>query len=604
MMTSLFPPPRRITELERTPPGPAAETVVSQDSELPEQGYRLEYAETIRITYADAAGLRYAQQSLEQLRGRAAEQQQAVLVEDWPDFRRRGFMLDISRDRVPTRRALRRLVDLLVLGRYNQLELYTEHTYAYSDHAEVWADASPMTAEDMRWLDDLCAARGIELVPNQNTFGHWERWLTYERYLPRAENPEPQEFAGLMRPPSTLAPTDENAEFITGLLEELTGPLRSSRINIGADETWELGTGLSRERTERQGLGEVFLDYVEKVAQPWLERGHTVEFWADILGSYPQLMDRIPAGMVPVVWLYDSPELTAEVLGKLSDAERAQMEAHGVDLGQLPNFEARAAALIEADVPFWVAPGTGTWQSFTGRLENAIGNITDAARTGVKHDSEGFLLTSWGDHGHYDPLPISYAPALFGAGVSWNASSAEALAEQLPEVLDRLVFEDEAGVLGSVLVSIGQVTDALDAKMANASPLFRGVLKAGDLEPHHLPSAESLAEARAALTGALDELQTAKPASPEGPVAVREIEQAIRWSLFATDLLGSELLRSGTLPQAEARVFLDRLDQLRAGQRETWLLSARPGGLDTSISRFDPLGQLLSQFAHAAARGA
>lgn len=102
----------------------------------------------------------------------------------------------------------------------------------------------------------------------------------------------------------------------------------------------------------------------------------------------------------------------------------------------------------------------------------------------------------------------------------------------------------------------------------------------------------------------MDELQTAKPASPEGPVAVREIEQAIRWSLFATDLLGSELLRSGTLPQAEARVFLDRLDQLRAGQRETWLLSARPGGLDTSISRFDPLGQLLSQFAHAAARGA
>ena len=48
----------------------------------------------------------------------------------------------------------------LAASRMNQLELYTEHTFAYTGHAAVWAGASPLTADDMRWLDALCAAHG------------------------------------------------------------------------------------------------------------------------------------------------------------------------------------------------------------------------------------------------------------------------------------------------------------------------------------------------------------------------------------------------------------------------------------------------------------
>ena len=48
----------------------------------------------------------------------------------------------------------------------------TEHTFAYRNHRAVWEHASPLTAQDILELDAFCRARYIELVPNQNSFGH------------------------------------------------------------------------------------------------------------------------------------------------------------------------------------------------------------------------------------------------------------------------------------------------------------------------------------------------------------------------------------------------------------------------------------------------
>ena len=104
----------------------------------------------------------------------------------------RGYMLDVSRDKVPTLATLKRIVDLLERFGYNQFQLYTEHTFAYSRHKAVWKDASPLTADEVRELDAYCSFKGIELVPNQNSFGHLERWLAFDEYRPLAELPHPQ----------------------------------------------------------------------------------------------------------------------------------------------------------------------------------------------------------------------------------------------------------------------------------------------------------------------------------------------------------------------------------------------------------------------------
>ena len=587
----LFPVPRSVEPLAGPGPRPDAPVAVRPDADLPAQGYWIERdADGTRIGYRDAAGLRYAQQTLDQLRADAELARQAVRVRDWPDFPVRGFMLDVSRDRVPTRRTLRRYVEILAAVRMNQLELYTEHTFAYARHSAVWAAASPLTADDMRWLDALCAAHGIALVANQNTLGHMERWLAHEAYRDRAEKPDGFTIHGRHRGPSTLQPTPENAEFALGLVRELAATVRARRVNIGADEPWELGKGRSAADAAARGLGRVYLDHLLRVATPLLEDGYEVQFWADVLADHPEIAGRLPEGLIPVVWQYDGPAHARAALDRTSPERRAQWAADGFDMDALAGgFRERAKALTAVGRPFWVAPGTGAWNSLVGRLDNAVENLVDAAEVGREHAAGGYVVTTWGDHGHHEPPPVTYPGLLYGAAVSWCLDSNRDL--DLATALDRVVFDGPG--LGAALTAAGSAADLLDAPLLNRSALFDAVF--GDA-PAVTP--DGIAEAGRALSAAADALAHARPAAPDGPAAVRETAQAVALARFALDLLASG--GPDGLPPARAADLLHRLDGLLAEQRACWLLSARPGGLDDSIAKFTPLRSALAERAASA----
>ena len=59
-------------------------------------------------------------------------------------------------------------------------------------------------------------------------------------------------------------------------------------------------------------------------------------------------------------------------------------------------------------MPFWVCPGTSSWNSLVGRWPNARANVLDAAESGLAAGARGFLLTDWGDNGHWQHLPVSF----------------------------------------------------------------------------------------------------------------------------------------------------------------------------------------------------
>jgi hexosaminidase len=590
---ALFPVPRSLELLDEPGPAPGAPLAVQNDPDLPEQGYSLvRDGSGTRIGYRDDAGLRYARQTLDQLCADRDLAGQALRVRDWPDFAVRGFMLDVSRDRVPTRRTLRRYVEVLAAARMNQLELYTEHTFAYADHAAVWAAASPLTADDMRWLDALCTAHGITLVANQNTLGHMERWLAHEPYRDRAEKPDGFTIGGGHRPPSTLQPTPENAAFAVELLRELAGTVRARRVNIGADEPWELGMGRSAADAAERGLAQVYLDYLLRVATPLLEDGYEVLFWADVLADHPEVADALPpAGLIPVVWQYDGPAHARSALDRASPEQHRQWAADGFDKEALAGgFRQRAKALTAVGRPFWVAPGTGAWNSLVGRLDNAVENLIDAAEVGREHGSAGYVVTTWGDHGHHEPPPVTYPPLLYGAAVSWCLDSNRGI--DLAVALDRVVFTDDTGGLGPVLTTIGSIADRLDAPLLNSSALFALLIAGGDAAAVPAVAPDALAEADEVLATAADALAHARPAGADGDVAVRETAQAVALARFAVALLAAGGVAQ--LAPSSAADLLDRLDALLAEQRACWLLSARPGGMDDSIARFAPLRAALA----------
>ena len=133
-----------------------------------EQGYVLDIsAKDITISAPTAAGAFYGICTLTQLVQQYGRKLPALHIEDWPDFAVRGVMLDISRDKVPTMETLYSLVDMLAGWKINQLQLYTEHTFAYRKHPDVWAEASPITGEEILALDAYCSERISSWCPTR-----------------------------------------------------------------------------------------------------------------------------------------------------------------------------------------------------------------------------------------------------------------------------------------------------------------------------------------------------------------------------------------------------------------------------------------------------
>ena len=264
-------------------------------------------------------------------------------------------MLDVSRDKVPTLDTLLKLVDMLADWKINHVELYTEHTFAYLKHEAVWKDASPMTGEDILLLDKYCRERFIELTPNQNSFGHMHRWLINPEYKHLAESPDGFDtpWGTRFEGPFSLCPLDPGSlELLSGLYDELLPHFTSGLLNVGLDETFDLGQGRSREECERRGAGRVYLDFLLKIYDQITRHGHKMLFWGDIILHHPELIAELPKDVVVLEWGYEADHPFKEHWGKFA--------ATGLD--------------------FWVCPGTSSWNSIAGRSANCIGNLRNAAQ--------------------------------------------------------------------------------------------------------------------------------------------------------------------------------------------------------------------------------
>ena len=339
-------------------------------------------------------------------------------------------MLDVSRDRVPTLKTLREIVDLLARCRYNQFQLYTEHTFAYAAHPEVWEEADPLTPAEIRKLDAYCQMQGIELVANQNTFGHMERWLTQPRYNPLARFPNGgavTPWGAVKKYPTTLDPANPGSiALVESLFDELLPNFSSPLVNIGCDETFEI------EDVEE------YLGFLLKVCDLARKHGKRPMFWGDIVLKHPEAIARLPKDLIALDWGYE---------------------------GNHP-FDRDCAAFRAAGLDFYVCPGTSSWRSLGGRVENMRENLEAAERAGRLNGAKGYMVTDWGDHGHWQPLSASLPGIIMGG--AFAASGSKAAKMDLELELNRVMDVP----LGGTLLRLGTLYLRGGALRANCSELF------------------------------------------------------------------------------------------------------------------------------------
>ena len=553
-----------ITASPAAAPPDAAHLLLSVDSSLGNrERYELRIApQGITIRGASSAGVFYGLQTLGQIVSQSREQLPCLIIQDHPDFPARGVMLDISRDKVPSMQTLFDLVDLLASWKINQLQLYMEHTFAYSQHREVWATASPMTAQEVLQLDSYCRDRCIELVPNQNSFGHMERWLNHPRYKPLAEAPEGSDTPWNFRWPGpfSLCPTDpKSLELLAGLYDELLPNFASGLFNVGCDETFDIGQGRSKAECERIGKQRVYLKFLQKLHGLVQGRGRTMMFWGDIILHQPELIAELPKDLIALEWGYEA--------------------GHP--------FDREGSLFAQANVPFYVCPGTSSWCSIAGRTDNCLANLKNAAVNGRKHGAVGYLNTDWGDNGHMQYLPISYLGFAAGAAYSWCLESNADL--PIAQALDTHAFLDDAGVMGRLVMDLGNVYRLLPL-LGNSSGLFRILSKnknkqdMADIMPDHLDAAS------AAIDAAMQPLTRASMRRPDAALVIDEMRNTAAVLRHAC-ARGRWLLDPASVDPLTLRAQI--LSMIGEHDR-LWLARNRIGGLAESRAH---LTKLLLEYA-------
>ena len=537
---------------------PYREPIVKVDPSLPAQGYRLRVGEReVRVDCADPAGGSYARSTLDMLRRLGGDLLPLCAIEDWPDLAVRGVMLDVSRGKVPSLATLKDLIKRLAGWKVNQVQLYMEHTFAYSDHREVWEKADPFTAEDIVELDSFCRALHVELVPNQNCLGHMERWLQHERYRHLAVLPDGSGHPiSALRGPTTLDPSKPGSlALVRELLAELLPCFTSKRVHVGLDEPFELAPSRAGE----------YWGYVRDLrACPEMD-GREMLMWGDVVSAHPEVAGLLPDGVTICEWGYE--------------AEHP--------------FEDRARELAGAGRLFWLCPGTSSWLSLVGRTSNALRNCASAAEAAVRWGAQGYLVTDWGDLGHLQYLPVSEPILAYAAAVSWCSQSNRDL--DLAEAIDRHVFDDASGEMGRAVLALGDACGRVTPRPSNFSPLvlhlYFPMMPVGSGPTAGLTK-EDLGAVEATISDAVEALGRARPRRADGLLVLEELSTSARLLGLLCRDARARLAGDGTLPGVPKEVREDLaadLAEIADSHRRLWRARNREGGLDSSVARLERL---------------
>ncbi|MCC6230011.1 MAG: family 20 glycosylhydrolase [Phycisphaerales bacterium] len=529
------------------------------------QRYTLTISDQGIVIDADhAAGMRFAIFTLRQLLANAPHdggrrRLACVHIEDEPSFPTRGVMLDVSRTRVPTMAHLFETVDRLASLKFNHLQLYTEHTFAYSFAEDVWRGCGPMTPDEIRRLDEHCARLGVELSANQNCFGHLHAWLNTPKFAPLAETHGDWMFDVWPRKGAhSICPTDPASDkFVASLLDELLPCFASPLVNVGCDETYDIGFGRSKDAVHSHGRAGVYLDFVSRIDAMVRARGRRAMFWGDIALSHPESIASVPPEIIALAWGYE-PQSPFDLWGQT-------LREHGREA--------------------WVCPGTSTWRTITSRTTERRGNINNAARAGVHYGATGFLVCDWGDTGHHQQWPLTLNALGHAAQAAWDASSPDAstAARSLHALADHsgslAAYIDELGDADLPLrETCGELSrPGKPSRLLNQTAIFIDMHKNLGEDTH-------VGDPRQ-WEATLERLLAMAARIPAGlsPLASDEMRHTLDVATFASERGSLRRRPGGMLPTDRARLT-GRLHAIMDEHARLWRIRSREGGLPQSLA--------------------
>ncbi len=514
----------------------------------------------------------------------------AVKIRDWPAMQWRGVHDDISRGPVPNLDFIKQQIRTEAEYKLNLHSLYIEHVFQYAQNPLIGPEEGSLSPAQIKELVEYGKRYYVTILPEQQAFGHLHHVLKWELYDELAETPHGH----------VLTPTNPKTyDFIKSLYAELVPLFPAPFFHIGADETFELGTGRTRQLAEQEGLGKVYLDHLQKVQALMAPYHKRLMFWGDIARKYPDLLSTLPRDMIAIPWDY---------------APRA-------------NFDSYLQVFKNAGLDTFVSPGANNWNQIWPNFDAAFVNIRNFVRDGQKFGSIGMLNTTWDDDGEA-LFGMTWPAIVLGGACSWQPGQCDV--QRFLDDYDWAFYRNpQDHTFRDIIANLTRTHSIMQAahlgsagdgafwldpfSESGAAAALRAVPVAHDLRMAAETALVSLYQNREKARLHLDSLPYMEFASLRldmlGMKAqfVNEIDSAY-WDAFQNQSdrqrVGHDL---GEITGTNARLqdLRDTTTRLAGKYRELWLHENRPYWLGNVMVRYDVLAQEFQEKinALAAARG-
>ncbi|MCA1631703.1 MAG: beta-N-acetylhexosaminidase, partial [Acidobacteria bacterium] len=543
---------------------------VEAPSNLNEEGYVLSVSQReIVVAGRTPAGTFYGVQTLKQLvAGEGASAfVPGVRVVDYPQMRWRAMFDDINRGPVPTMEYVKRQLRTEAAFKLNMHSFNMENIVRFASHPLLGPEGGALTPAEIRELAAYARRYHIELVPQQQTFGHLHKVLSLERYAPLAEAP----YGDVLSPQQ-----EETYKLVADWYKELNDLFPGRFFHVGEDETFELGEGQSREQVRAKGVGAVYFGHLRRVQEVLKPYNRRLMFWGDIALSHPDLIGEVPKEMIVMNWAY----------------------------GGRDDFKPRIKPFKDAGLDQFVCPGVQTWNQIFPNNDTAVKNIVNFVRDGQEANALGMMNTQWDDDGE-SLFESAWYGVILGAAASWQQGQLDTA--RFERDFDWAFFRAGGDTFVRSMRSLGSVNTLLGVGTTDA--LFWQEPFTAAFQTQARKSADKMKQMRLLVEGVEETLRRDggrarrnRAMIPAMIFAARrfdhlgrrtEVVEQFSRDYWAAYLNLGDRVRVGRLRRYHGAIYnnlremAEELSLLREGYRERWLAENRPYWLASVLARYD-----------------